>query len=114
VFLLPVACEIKFSIWQLHQHPCECRCAASNAIASALSGDSSPRLRMSSFDSILILPRESMPHLIEPSWSNRSPQMPAELLQPTGAAVSSRACQASAALNADACSGERSTSRSAA
>jgi hypothetical protein len=33
----------------------------------ALSGDGSPRLRMSSFDSILIRPRESMPHLIEPS-----------------------------------------------
>jgi len=37
------------------------------AIASALSGDGSPRLRMSSFDSILMRPRESMPHLIEPS-----------------------------------------------
>jgi len=37
------------------------------AMASALSGDSKQRLRMSSFDSILIRPRESMPHLIEPS-----------------------------------------------
>jgi hypothetical protein len=47
-------------------------------------------------------------------------RMPAELLarsdpeQIYGAAVSSLACLASAALNADACSGERSTSRSAA
>jgi hypothetical protein len=40
--------------------------------------------------------------------------MPAESLQPTGEAVSSRACRASAALNADTCSRERSTSRSAA
>jgi hypothetical protein len=39
------------------------------AIASALSGDGSPRLPMSSFDSILMRPRESMPHLIEPSWA---------------------------------------------
>ena len=31
------------------------------AIASALSGGGRPRLRMSSFDSILIRPRESMP-----------------------------------------------------
>jgi hypothetical protein len=37
------------------------------AMASALSSDSKQRLRMSSFDSILIRPRESMPHLIEPS-----------------------------------------------
>jgi hypothetical protein len=37
------------------------------AMASALSGDGKQRLRMSSFDSILIRPRESMPHLIEPS-----------------------------------------------
>jgi hypothetical protein len=39
------------------------------AAVSALSGEGSPRLRMSSFDSILIRPRESMPHLIEPSWA---------------------------------------------
>jgi hypothetical protein len=32
-----------------------------------LSGDGSPCLPISSFDSILIRPRESMPHLIEPS-----------------------------------------------
>jgi hypothetical protein len=37
------------------------------ATASALSGDGMPRFRMSSFDSILIRPRESTPHLIEPS-----------------------------------------------
>jgi hypothetical protein len=37
------------------------------AAVSALSGDGSPRLRMSSFDSILMRPRESTPHLIEPS-----------------------------------------------
>jgi hypothetical protein len=41
---------------------------AENAIAavSALSGDGRPLLRMSSFDSILIRPRESMPHLTTP------------------------------------------------
>src|SRR5687767_10738885 len=39
------------------------------AIASALSSEGKPRLRMSSFDSILIRRRESMPHLIEPSWA---------------------------------------------
>jgi hypothetical protein len=43
--------------------------AKAMAIASALSGDGSPRLRMSSFDSILIRPRESIPHLTEPSWA---------------------------------------------
>jgi hypothetical protein len=44
---------------------------AENAIAavSALSGEASPRLRMSSFDSILIRPREAMPYLIDPSWA---------------------------------------------
>jgi hypothetical protein len=36
------------------------------ASAAVLSGDGSPRLRISSFDSILIRPRESMPHLMEP------------------------------------------------
>jgi hypothetical protein len=41
--------------------------AKAMAHASALFGDGSPRLRMSSFDSILIRPRESMPHLVEPS-----------------------------------------------
>ena len=50
------------------------RCAialAENAIAavSARSGEGRPRLRMSSFDSILIRPRESIPHLVEPSWA---------------------------------------------
>jgi hypothetical protein len=39
------------------------------AAVSARSGEGSPRLRMSSFDSILMRPRESMPHLIEPSWA---------------------------------------------
>ena len=44
---------------------------AENAIAavSARSGEGKPRSRMSSFVSILIRPRESMPHLIEPSWA---------------------------------------------
>ena len=39
------------------------------AALSALFGDGRPRFRMSSFDSILMRPRESTPHSIEPSWA---------------------------------------------
>jgi hypothetical protein len=47
----------------LHIDRCCIRSASETmAIASALSGDGHPRLRMSSFDSILTRPRESMPH----------------------------------------------------
>jgi hypothetical protein len=42
-------------------------CQKIMAAVSAQSGNSRPRLRMSSSDSILNRPRESIPHLIEPS-----------------------------------------------